>query len=1001
MKLPKIDSRTKEDLLQYIKTYLSSYAPEWRFDENNPDVGTALAYIYADMMSETVYRFNQVSDKNRAMFFGKIGARLLPAVPANGYVTFSLVNEEVAATCVRQGEEVLADGQSESLIFETVSDVLVTPAKPDCLYLCNRERDQISRLAGSSEELQQSGEMLFDLQSANLQEHTLYFSHPSILHIKNEAWVYCTFADREERLINRELLLKFLEGDNVSFEYYSEKGFIPFEKQELRADWIALKKGQTQPAFALGEYEGVTSYWVRVKVKNVVPFADLTVKTMLLRSGGQQIPLDAVNVLGTDQKVREFFPFGERASVYNEVYLVSEEVFGKRGAAITMDFDLDFLTLPIEIQEYENEIDWKAVMKRNEVKVDIEYDVSIAEVIWEYYNGEGFTRLFANDQYADIFGIQSGTGSRRVSMRFTCPMDIQPMLVNSTNACCIRARVLKMNNLYKLKGNYISPLITNPRLSYEYVTNNLVPEYFSALNNLDTVCFEQYRMKVNEKDFRPLEGRQEEVTALYMGFEQLPLGGPIKMLFSLEENKQNKMPALQYEYSAGRGFRNLNAVDETENFRKTGVITMIGNSDFCKKRLFGKERYWIRILDVNNEYYQKLGTLRPQRLMGIHMNTTPIIAIETKEPEFFAIAPNEENKKCRLEKGGVYKIRVWVNEFKSIHRDELPELEKEYHIRYEHAVNGEPTAIWVEWQEAEQFEEEEPNRRCYVVNRIDGTVEFPNGRNGKIPTWDEEPTIRIEYSCGGGSRGNLPEHQINRLNRSIGFISTVDNYEMTIAGCEQEQVQEAIERNSAALRHGYRAVTTEDYENLARAAARNICKAKCFSNRDDKGNRECGHVTLVVLQKDYEAGRKYFDSVSNQIMGYMKNRVSAQLIEQNRFHITEPDFLELSVSVSVRVSEYDQVFEVRTGIRERLDEFLNPLTGNYHKKGWEIGTIPNTAQISNALKDIRGIYYIENVRMVATRRGQYGMGEVDIHKVKNSPYILPLSGNHEIIVKIS
>ena len=306
MKLPKIDSRTKEDLLQYIKMYLSSYAPEWRFDENNPDVGTALAYIYTDMMSETVYRFNQVSDKNRAMFFDKIGARLLPAVPANGYVTFSLVNDEAEGTCVKQGEAVLADGaDGESLIFETVNDVFVTSAKPDCLYLCNRERDQISILFDESQEEKQNC-MLFDLQTINLQEHMLYFSHPSIMHIKNEAWVYCTFADAEERLVSQELLLEFLDNDNVIIEYYSENGYVPFEEQELRAGWIALKKGQKQPAFALGEHEGLTSYWIRVRVKDVAPFSNLAVRTMLLRSSGQKIPLDSVNALGTDQKVREF-----------------------------------------------------------------------------------------------------------------------------------------------------------------------------------------------------------------------------------------------------------------------------------------------------------------------------------------------------------------------------------------------------------------------------------------------------------------------------------------------------------------------------------------------------------------------------------------------------------------------------------------------------------------------------------------------------------------------
>ena len=390
-------------------------------------------------------------------------------------------------------------------------------------------------------------------------------------------------------------------------------------------------------------------------------------------------------------------------------------------------------------------------------------------------------------------------------------------------------------------------------------------------------------------------------------------------------------------------------MDETENFRKTGILTMMGSSDFTKRRFLGKERYWIRIQDIHNSYYRH--PIRLQRLLGIYMNSTPIDAVETRMPELFVITPGSEAVQCRLREGRICRITVWVNEIRTIHQDELAQIEKEHEVRYDLSADGKPEAIWIEWKEVPGFDGTGPNERCYRVDKIEGIVTFPDGRNGRMPAWGPEPTVRIEYSVGGGSAGNLPAHAIRGMSRSIGFISDVDNHEMTVGGCDQEQMQEALKRSSAALRHGYRAVTVRDYEDLALEADRSVCRAKCFSGRNESGDREYGQVTLVVLQKDFENGRKYFDEVRARIMNDMKERIPPQLTKRNAFHIIEPNYLELSVSVTLQVAEYSQVFDVRSGVKKRLEQFLNPVTGNYSGAGWEIGSIPNTAQILNALKE--------------------------------------------------
>ena len=55
----------EKELLEQMKRLAAAYTPEWRMDTERPDVGTALAMIYADMFEGTVRRFNRLPEKNR------------------------------------------------------------------------------------------------------------------------------------------------------------------------------------------------------------------------------------------------------------------------------------------------------------------------------------------------------------------------------------------------------------------------------------------------------------------------------------------------------------------------------------------------------------------------------------------------------------------------------------------------------------------------------------------------------------------------------------------------------------------------------------------------------------------------------------------------------------------------------------------------------------------------------------------------------------------------
>ena len=60
-----VDTRTKEELIAQLKETAASYTPEWQFDLENPDIGAALAFVYAELFAGTLRRINKILKKMR------------------------------------------------------------------------------------------------------------------------------------------------------------------------------------------------------------------------------------------------------------------------------------------------------------------------------------------------------------------------------------------------------------------------------------------------------------------------------------------------------------------------------------------------------------------------------------------------------------------------------------------------------------------------------------------------------------------------------------------------------------------------------------------------------------------------------------------------------------------------------------------------------------------------------------------------------------------------
>ncbi|MBQ2830884.1 MAG: hypothetical protein IJF15_07730, partial [Oscillospiraceae bacterium] len=85
-----LDPRTQTDLCRRVEELAASYTPEWRFDRDDPDIGSTLALIYASQMAENIRRMNQLPEKYHTEFVNMLGLTLKPAYPASGTVVVEL-----------------------------------------------------------------------------------------------------------------------------------------------------------------------------------------------------------------------------------------------------------------------------------------------------------------------------------------------------------------------------------------------------------------------------------------------------------------------------------------------------------------------------------------------------------------------------------------------------------------------------------------------------------------------------------------------------------------------------------------------------------------------------------------------------------------------------------------------------------------------------------------------------------------------------------------------
>ncbi|MPM31640.1 hypothetical protein SDC9_78196 [bioreactor metagenome] len=890
-------------------------------------------------------------------------------------------------------------------MFETVSDVHVTNARiRDIVSISGpfgrivpvlggpKRREPVPE-SGREEELSpgeaESGfapMRLFDYSAPGVERNGLLLYHKTLFDTDGSAELYLRAVSYET---GADLASELADPARYRWSYYAPDGLLPFDRVSASGGCLVLGKAGENGKVRLedGEYS-LVYLEALAPVTEPVNLGELSVSS---RCG--ETPADFVVCSDADADPAAFLPFGETVSVFDECYIGHDRIFSQAEALISLRFALSVRERLVNLTQ-QQEDDSLKVIKRKPRSVQYHTaETAPQQVSLEYFNGTGWVRLITRQDWSAVF---DGTRGGAVELSFVCPADWQPALAGGHLGRALRIRVARADNCYLIPCLHRVPLVEGLTLSYSFLGSWKAPQRLGRICGTARSDLTDYAARgLPFAAFSPLPYTGN---ALYLGFDRKIEGAPVSILFDVEESVHFSGAPIRFEYSTRKGFQPMKTVDHTHSMSCAGTVQFIPPADFAKTEVEGVSRFWIRLVDETGEggspgrYHAVLRAITP--------NALEIRNVETLPQEDFYIDAAVPDMSFPIAARNILTARVFVNERSRHSVQAMRGMIKEHPERVRVGYNflGDITEFFVLWTEVENFDNSQPGDRHYLIDRMTSTIRFGDGVSVAIPQAQSGVAFTVQTVCCDGARGNLPPGRVNAAMRNLLYVRSISNPMATCAGSNIESVESARLRGANLLSAKNRLVSELDYVREVRAFSAAIDQVKCVAGRDIDGKAAPGLVSLAVLMKDFQDGAYSFNSIRERLLDRLAQKCEATLSPKN-LRLSEPIFAEISVDVWAWVKSMEQSFQTQNLIRERLSDFLHPVSGP-GRPGWNIGRLPTEAQIGMLLQSIRCEASIGRFIVTARYVDKNGAHECDLSALEGHPFVIGVNGSHRVHLQL-
>jgi predicted phage baseplate assembly protein len=957
--VPNLDDRSWKQIVDEAVRLIPRYCPEWT-NHNSSDPGITLLELYAWMTEMVIYRLNKVPEKNFLTFLDLIGVRLKPPEPARVVLDFTPSEGVDGELLVKKSTQVatLQAGGGDPVTFETLRDISLLP-----LHVVRAASSHRATVADHTEALAggDAKEALF----AGVQEveRFLYLGDDRLNAFNEEAAV--------------DLFFEAMPGSSgprvptiTEWQYFDGKRWRDMTVNRAESDARRLSFG-SHPGIEKQVINNRETYWIRGKLAEPLKDpASVQLDSVSLRIeilGEGMAPENAfVNIgnyifLPVDQG-KSFHPFGEEPKFDCAMYLGHKELFSAPEARIR-----------IEAQLVE-----PSVVPSPEGSPDL-------MVIYEYWNGRKWAELGRTSPMG-VSGVQgqfnfldsTGAFTRNGALSFDRPTDMIETEVGGLKNFWIRARINSGNygapGSYEMQGaNWVfkedrplrPPCLKS--LVFKYVREPKPIAYSMSYNDF------QFRDHTDDLNtpyvyFQPFLPDQDESPAFYLGFDsKFPertcqvyfelddsavgggeqLGGPPPG--AAEEDTAQKGPRVVWEYWDGNRWADLLPQDRTYGFTRSGYLTLAGPRNFEQRNVFDTNAYWLRARLESGSYDL------PPVLRAVMVNAVDAIGGITVEEVLGSSDGSIDQSFSLANKPILAGTQVWVLEpdapsaadRKIIQQDEGPESIK---------ADEDGSGTWVRWHEVENFFDSLPGSRHYTCDPIKGEILFGDGSKGWVPPTGRD-SVKCEYRLGGGVAGNVGSNTLTVLKQSIAFVQNVTNPFPAQGGADAETIEEAKRRGTYAIKNRDRAITAEDYEQLALAASRRVARAKCVQASD-------GSISLLLVPKAEREDGDARAVPSRDLIDRVAAFIDKRRLITARVNVGKPKLVPVSLELTISLKPGATADRVKADVKEKVKRLVNPLHGGPKGDGWPFGRAVGKADLYPVVEGVEGVDRITDLIII-------------------------------------
>ncbi len=431
---------------------------------------------------------------------------------------------------------------------------------------------------------------------------------------------------------------------------------------------------------------------------------------------------------------------------------------------------------------------------------------------------------------------------------------------------------------------------------------------------------------------------------------------------------------LAWDYWNGEHWTKLLVRDETEAFTRPGLIEFLPPANIAMHPEFGlTSRYWLRVYRQSGDYQVE------PKLLRVLLNTTMAAQTVTIHTEILGSSDGSENQTFRTTRAPIL-----AGQQLQVREVEIPSTNEQAIVTVENQQE-----IWVLWHQVPDFYGSGSRDRHYVLDHLTGEISFGNGLNGLIPPIGIGNLRLTRYQTGGGIAGNKPAGAIVQLKTTIPYVETVINTEPATGGANAETLDSLIERAPRTIRHRGRAVTLEDYEDLALLASPEVVRAKCIplinliKNPLDTTPDALGEVSVIILPRSQDAKPLPSVELINRVQDYLQTHG----IPTVNVSVVGPLYVSVNITAEIALMSLEGASAVEQAIYQTLDKFLHPLFGGFDGTGWDFGREPYKSDFYALLEAVPGVEHIRNL-VVFDKEDRPG--------IKETRRFLVYSGKHKI-----